>query len=65
MKSIWEIDINAACARFPCGLNIANELLASGQNKKVLVTEAETLSKRLITLIEAYVYYLGRLPVPF
>ncbi|QQC94425.1 ketoacyl-ACP synthase III [Mammaliicoccus sciuri] len=39
------IDINAACAGFTYGLNIANGLITSGQNKKVLVIGSETLSK--------------------
>ncbi|MCD8822435.1 ketoacyl-ACP synthase III [Staphylococcus gallinarum] len=39
------IDINAACAGFTYGLNLANGLITSGQNKKILVIGAETLSK--------------------
>lgn len=39
------IDINAACAGFTYGLNIANGLITSGQNKKILVIGSETLSK--------------------
>ncbi|WP_323702989.1 ketoacyl-ACP synthase III [Mammaliicoccus sp. Dog046] len=39
------LDINAACAGFTYGLNIANGLITSGQNKKILVIGSETLSK--------------------
>jgi 3-oxoacyl-[acyl-carrier-protein] synthase III len=39
------IDLNAACAGFTYGLHIANGLITSGLNKKVLVIGAETMSK--------------------
>lgn len=45
LKNAGALDINAACARFAYGLNIANGLITSGQNKKVLVIGSETLSK--------------------
>ena len=45
LENAGAIDINAACAGFTYGLNIANGLITSGQNKKVLVIGAETLSK--------------------
>lgn len=45
LKNAGALDINAACAGFTYGLNIANGLITSGQNKKVLVIGAETLSK--------------------
>lgn len=45
LKNAGAIDINAACAGFAYGLNIANGLITSGQNKKVLVIGAETLSR--------------------
>lgn len=39
------MDLNAACAGFTYGLNVANGLISSGQNKKVLVVGSEALSK--------------------
>nr|WP_263314690.1 ketoacyl-ACP synthase III [Mammaliicoccus sp. Marseille-Q6498] len=45
LENAGALDINAACAGFAYGLNIANGLVTSGQNKKVLVLGSETLSK--------------------
>ncbi|WP_251942817.1 MULTISPECIES: ketoacyl-ACP synthase III [Staphylococcus] len=45
LKQCGSLDINAACAGFAYGLNIANGLITSGQHKKVLVVGAEALSK--------------------
>lgn len=45
LKNAGALDINAACAGFAYGLNIANGLITSGQNKKILVIGSETLSK--------------------
>ena len=45
LKNAGAIDINAACAGFTYGLNLANRLITSGQNKKILVIGSETLSK--------------------
>lgn len=45
IKNAGAIDLNAACAGFTYGLYIANGLVTSGLNKKVLVVGAETLSK--------------------
>jgi 3-oxoacyl-[acyl-carrier-protein] synthase-3 len=45
IKNAGALDINAACAGFAYGLNLANGLITSGQNKKILVIGAETLSK--------------------
>jgi 3-oxoacyl-[acyl-carrier-protein] synthase III len=39
------IDLNAACAGFTYGLHVANGLITSGLNKKILVIGAETMSK--------------------
>lgn len=39
------MDLNVACAGFTYGLYVANGLITSGLNKKVLVVGAETLSK--------------------
>ncbi|WP_459502285.1 beta-ketoacyl-ACP synthase 3 [Bacillus sp. C1] len=39
------IDLSAACAGFVYGLTVANGLITSGTNKKILVIGAETLSK--------------------
>ncbi|MGD8189504.1 ketoacyl-ACP synthase III [Brevibacillus ginsengisoli] len=39
------IDLNAACGGFTYGLHLANGLVTSGLNKKVLVIGAETLSR--------------------
>ena len=38
-------DVNAACAGFTYALNLANGLISSGQNKKILVISSEVLSK--------------------
>jgi 3-oxoacyl-[acyl-carrier-protein] synthase III len=45
IKNSGAIDLNAACAGFTYGLHIANGLITSGLNKKILVIGAETLSK--------------------
>jgi 3-oxoacyl-[acyl-carrier-protein] synthase III len=45
IKNAGAIDLNAACAGFTYGLYIANGLITSGLNKKILVIGAETLSK--------------------
>lgn len=45
IKNAGAIDVNAACAGFTFGLYIANGLVTSGLNKKILVVGAETLSK--------------------
>lgn len=45
IKNTGAIDLNAACAGFTYGLQIANGLITSGLNKKILVIGAETLSK--------------------
>lgn len=45
IKNAGALDINAACAGFAYGLNLANGLITSGENKKILVIGAETLSK--------------------
>ncbi|MGY4690993.1 beta-ketoacyl-ACP synthase 3 [Salibacterium sp. K-3] len=45
IKNTGAIDLNAACAGFTYGLHVANGLITSGLNKKVLVVGAETLSK--------------------
>ena len=39
------LDVNAACAGFTYGLQLANSLVTSGLHRKVLVIGAETLSK--------------------
>ncbi|MEK3785366.1 ketoacyl-ACP synthase III [Paenibacillus sp. FSL K6-1230] len=39
------LDVNAACAGFTYGLQLANSLVTSGLHRKVLVVGAETLSK--------------------
>lgn len=39
------LDLNAACAGFVYGLQLANSLITSKMNKKILVIGAETLSK--------------------
>ncbi|MBC3049116.1 ketoacyl-ACP synthase III [Staphylococcus capitis] len=39
------IDLNAACAGFTYGLQLANSLISSGMHHKILVIGAETLSK--------------------
>ncbi|MBL3644256.1 ketoacyl-ACP synthase III [Bacillus sp. RHFB] len=45
IKNTGAIDLNAACAGFTYGLHVANGLVTSGLNKKVLVIGADTLSK--------------------
>ncbi|WP_312095841.1 ketoacyl-ACP synthase III [Niallia sp.] len=45
IKNTGAIDLNAACAGFTYGLYVANGMISSGLNKKVLVVGAETLSK--------------------
>lgn len=45
IKNTGAIDLNAACAGFTYGLYVANGLITSGLNKKILVVGAETLSK--------------------
>lgn len=45
IKNTGAIDLNAACAGFTYGLNVANGMITSGLNKKILVVGAETLSK--------------------
>lgn len=45
LKNCGAIDINAACAGFTYALNLANGMITSEQNKKVLVIGAESLSK--------------------
>ncbi|MGM0888429.1 MAG: ketoacyl-ACP synthase III [Bacillota bacterium] len=45
IKNTGAIDLNAACAGFTYGLHVANGLVTSGLNKKILVIGADTLSK--------------------
>ncbi|PGM55708.1 ketoacyl-ACP synthase III [Bacillus sp. AFS053548] len=45
IKNAGAIDLNAACAGFTYGLYMANGLITSGLNRKILVVGAETLSK--------------------
>ncbi|QPA31431.1 ketoacyl-ACP synthase III [Thermaerobacillus caldiproteolyticus] len=45
IKNTGAIDLNAACAGFTYGLYVANGLITSGLNKKILVIGADTLSK--------------------
>ncbi|MDX8045341.1 ketoacyl-ACP synthase III [Gracilibacillus sp. S3-1-1] len=45
IKNTGAMDLNAACAGFTYGLYVANGLITSGLNKKILVVGAETLSK--------------------
>lgn len=45
IKNTGAIDLNAACAGFTYGLHVANGMITSGLNKKILVIGAETLSK--------------------
>ncbi|AIY05541.1 3-oxoacyl-(acyl carrier protein) synthase [Planococcus sp. PAMC 21323] len=47
IKNTGAIDLNAACSGFAYGLHIANGLITSGLNKKILVIGAETFSKIL------------------
>lgn len=45
IENAGAIDINAACAGFAYGLYLANSLITTGTNKKVLVIGSESLSK--------------------
>lgn len=45
IPSCGAIDLSAACAGFVYGLQLANALITSGVNRKILVIGAETLSK--------------------
>lgn len=45
IKQAGALDLNAACAGFVYGLQVANGLIASGLHRKILVIGAETLSK--------------------
>ncbi|MFT4416212.1 ketoacyl-ACP synthase III [Fredinandcohnia humi] len=45
IKGAGAIDLNAACAGFTYGLHVANGLITSGLNRKILVIGAESLSK--------------------
>jgi 3-oxoacyl-[acyl-carrier-protein] synthase III len=45
LKNTGAIDVGAACAGFVYGLHLANGLITSGLNKKVLVVGAETMTK--------------------
>lgn len=45
ITSCGSLDISAACAGFVMGLNLANGLVTSGLQRKVLVVGSETLSK--------------------
>jgi 3-oxoacyl-[acyl-carrier-protein] synthase III len=45
LKNCGAIDLSAACAGFVYGIILANALISSGTNKKILVFGAETLSK--------------------
>ncbi|MED4693133.1 ketoacyl-ACP synthase III [Peribacillus frigoritolerans] len=45
IKNTGAIDLNAACAGFTYGLHVANGLVTSGLNRKILVIGADTLSK--------------------
>jgi len=47
IKNTGAIDLNAACSGFAYGLHVANGLITSGLNKKILVIGAETFSKIL------------------
>ena len=58
IKNTGAIDLNAACAGFTYGLHVANGLVTSGLNKKVLVIGADTLSKLWTMKIEPLVFYL-------
>lgn len=39
IKNTGAIDLNAACAGFTYGLHVANGLITSGLNKKILVID--------------------------
>ncbi|MGO5014574.1 ketoacyl-ACP synthase III [Niallia sp. Sow4_A1] len=45
IKNTGALDLNAACAGFAYGLHVANGMITSGLNRKILVVGAETLSK--------------------
>ncbi|WP_102691895.1 ketoacyl-ACP synthase III [Rummeliibacillus pycnus] len=45
IRNTGAMDLNVACAGFTYGLHVANGLITSGLNKKILVIGAETLSK--------------------
>lgn len=45
IKNTGAMDINVTCAGFTYGLYMANGLITSGLNKKILVVGAETLTK--------------------
>lgn len=45
MKQTGAFDLNAACSGFAYALTVANGMITSGVNKKILVIGAETLSK--------------------
>ena len=45
IRNAGAMDLNVACAGFTYGLYVANGLVTSGLNKKVLVIGAETLSR--------------------
>lgn len=45
VKHAGAFDLNAACAGFTYGLQVANGLITSGLHKKILVIGVETLSK--------------------
>jgi 3-oxoacyl-[acyl-carrier-protein] synthase-3 len=45
IENAGAVDLNATCAGFVYALQIANGLITSGLNKKILVIGAETLSK--------------------
>lgn len=47
IRNTGAIDLNAACSGFAYGLHMANGLITSGLNKKILVIGAETFSKIL------------------
>ncbi|MDB5083915.1 MAG: 3-oxoacyl-ACP synthase [Bacilli bacterium] len=45
LQNAGAIDLNAACAGFVYGLQVADGLITAGLNRKILVFAAETLSK--------------------
>lgn len=45
IRSAGAVDLNATCAGFVYGLHMANALIASGMQRKVLVVAGETLTK--------------------
>lgn len=47
IQNTGAIDLNAACSGFAYGLHMANGLITSGLNRKILVIGAETFSKIL------------------